>query len=230
MADQTLDNGDVVDVRWATEDPNPKAIELHKRKNIEGVEAAIAAQGYTMADIEYEIPLEYELPPAKVQRSGESDVAGQVAGMLAYPDTDTQYSGGGTTTASDWQALQDGEGRVYYANRQTQQSTWEVPIGFTEHSAGTNAQSWPAQREWSELQDDAGRVYFYNTSTGVSQWERPPAQIHSAQSPAAPVALTGPAAWPKAEAPAWPKAESSSAAATTAGSAAKLNGPGFTRV
>ena len=27
MADQSLDHGEVLNVRWATEDPNPKAIE-----------------------------------------------------------------------------------------------------------------------------------------------------------------------------------------------------------
>ena len=41
MADQTLGNGDVLNVRWATEDPNPKTIELKKRKTEEKVPAYV---------------------------------------------------------------------------------------------------------------------------------------------------------------------------------------------
>jgi hypothetical protein len=35
MADQTLGNGEVLNVRWATEDPNPKAIEHAKWVSLE---------------------------------------------------------------------------------------------------------------------------------------------------------------------------------------------------
>jgi hypothetical protein len=43
MADQSLGNGDVLNVRWATEDPNPKTIELKKRKTEEKVRAKSCA-------------------------------------------------------------------------------------------------------------------------------------------------------------------------------------------
>ena len=45
MADQGLGNGDVLNVRWAYDDPNPKTIELKKRKTQEMVLAALKKRG-----------------------------------------------------------------------------------------------------------------------------------------------------------------------------------------
>ena len=75
-------------MRWASEDPNPKAIEMHKRKNTEAVDAALAAQGYSIAELEYEYPIDYVMPPAKVLRS--DDGAALAPAAVAYPDTDAQ--------------------------------------------------------------------------------------------------------------------------------------------
>ena len=51
---------------------------------MESVDAALAAQGYSLEQLEYEYPLEYQPPPAKQQRADG-------AGGVAYPDTDLQF-------------------------------------------------------------------------------------------------------------------------------------------
>lgn len=74
-----------------------------RRKNIEHVEAALLAKGYSLTDEAYAYPVGYDLPPTKLARyaSGEavnrvSTTAEAAAAMasnpdLAYPDTDQQY-------------------------------------------------------------------------------------------------------------------------------------------
>ncbi|KAF9318116.1 Pre-mRNA-splicing factor [Podila horticola] len=44
MANQSLDHGEVINIRWATEDPNPKAQAMNKRKAVEMTRQAIEAR------------------------------------------------------------------------------------------------------------------------------------------------------------------------------------------
>ncbi|KAG0035558.1 Pre-mRNA-splicing factor [Podila clonocystis] len=44
MANQSLDHGEVINIRWATEDPNPKAQAVNKRKAVEMTRQAIEAR------------------------------------------------------------------------------------------------------------------------------------------------------------------------------------------
>ena len=100
MADQSLGNGDVINVRWATDDPNPKTIELKKRKTEERVLAALKAQGYGTTEEQFEYPVDYQVPKrAKTEDSttGADDEQSAPAassvddGKIAYPDTDAQF-------------------------------------------------------------------------------------------------------------------------------------------
>lgn len=111
MADQNAGGGpsEVLNVRWATEDPNPKAIEHKKRKNIEAVEEHLAKKGFTdTGQACFEYPLDYKLQPAATdqassvgdrQNSGDGDYwskyyeqqAAAMDSTLSYPDTDAQF-------------------------------------------------------------------------------------------------------------------------------------------
>lgn len=99
----------------------------------------------------------------------------------------------------EWQAVQDDEGRTYYYNSVTGESSWEAPPGFTAaaasvdlasvdaaasgddqavHSAQQDAAAAVAEAEreevrWTGYKDDEGRTYYYNEGTGETQWERP---------------------------------------------------------
>lgn len=110
MADQNAGGGpsEVLNVRWATEDPNPKAIEHKKRKNIEHVEEHLAKKGFMdSGNAAFEYPLDYKLPSTAMDSAGGSEHNSEATGdywsryyaeqamamdsALSYPDTDAQF-------------------------------------------------------------------------------------------------------------------------------------------
>ena len=112
MADQNAGGGpsEVLNVRWASEDPNPKAIEHKKRKNIEAVEEHLAKKGFTgTGDAAFEYPSDYKLPRAAADFAGDGDgqdglgaegdywskyyeqQAMALDSSLSYPETDAQF-------------------------------------------------------------------------------------------------------------------------------------------
>jgi hypothetical protein len=89
---------------------------------------------------------------------------------------------------SDWTAAQDAEGRTYYYNSATQQTSWEAPPGFGAAAAPTPAAAPAADSAWTEVKDaSSGKSYYVNSVTNATQWEPPPGF-------AAPAAAKAPAA------------------------------------
>jgi hypothetical protein len=96
-----------------------------------------------------------------------------------------------------WEAVQDDEGRTYYYNTVSGESSWEAPPGFASSggeqgegsalgddasaegsaaaaAAATTEGADPDQpQRWTGYKDDEGRTYYYNETTGETQWERP---------------------------------------------------------
>ena len=85
MDGQTLDNNEILLVRWATEDPNPKskvAIKReHEEKAAEAVLQTISPEQMQM----YQMYYQEELNPKRSRADGE------VAAVGYYPETDQQY-------------------------------------------------------------------------------------------------------------------------------------------
>lgn len=90
--------------------------------------------------------------------------------------------------ASVWSEHLTKEGRVYYYNRSTKQSSWEKPADFdgdsaadagggggSKKSSSTSSSSGAASSvEWEELWDPKNeRAYYYNRATRKTQWLRP---------------------------------------------------------
>ena len=73
MADQGLGQGEVLNARWAHDDPNPKTIELKKRKTQEMVIAALKKRGLGTTEEAFSYPDDYVMPAkrAKIEQSSE---------------------------------------------------------------------------------------------------------------------------------------------------------------
>ena len=77
------------------------------------------------------------------------------------------------------------DGRKYYFNASTGESTWERPVDYqpvtvmpaasttisASQKSGSNAN---VGASWREMTAQNGRKYYYNTVTKVSVWEMPP--------------------------------------------------------
>ncbi|XP_069509983.1 pre-mRNA-processing factor 40 homolog B isoform X2 [Ambystoma mexicanum] len=65
-----------------------------------------------------------------------------------------------------WSEHKSPDGRTYYYNSDTKQSTWEKP---TELKSKTEL----AQCPWKEYKSDTGKPYYYNSQTKESRWTKP---------------------------------------------------------
>ena len=102
-----------------------------------------------------------------------------------------------TASASDWNPIQLKDGRVYYHNHKTNQTSWEAPVdlhattqvfwhsittsdGRVYYVSSDNETSWQKPNEgllprgWTSKKSPEGRIYFYDSATGKTQWHAPP--------------------------------------------------------
>ncbi len=102
--------------------------------------------------------------------------------------------------------MEDANGRVYYANKQTKQTSWKRPDlepevveepratrqSATKESAsrGTAAPAAASQDVWREVVDKkTGKTYYYNKETKETRWNNPAADVQPKRSDSALSAL-----------------------------------------
>ncbi|CAA0809070.1 Pre-mRNA-processing protein 40A [Striga hermonthica] len=71
-------------------------------------------------------------------------------------------------TAADWQEYEATDGRRYYYNKITKQSSWEKPAELMTPLERVNASS-----VWKEFTTPEGKKYYYNKETKQSKWTIP---------------------------------------------------------
>ena len=94
MSNQALDEdgtnyAEVINIRWAMDDPNPVAQASAKRANEDALVAIMNAKGVSTAPEEFNYPGDYQVPAAKRMRTDEPELP---ADVTAFPNTDKQYS------------------------------------------------------------------------------------------------------------------------------------------
>lgn len=92
MNGQSLDQAEILSIRWAYDDPNPVAQDSISRADKDALTALLAAKGVSTAAAPFEYPSDYQLPPEakRLRLEGGGDLA-QEHPELAYPNTDHQY-------------------------------------------------------------------------------------------------------------------------------------------
>uniref|UniRef100_A0A453MTD0 Pre-mRNA-processing protein 40A n=2 Tax=Aegilops tauschii subsp. strangulata TaxID=200361 RepID=A0A453MTD0_AEGTS len=71
-------------------------------------------------------------------------------------------------SSADWQEHSSGDGKKYYYNKRTKQSSWEKPAELM-----TPLERADASTEWKEFTTAEGRKYYYNKVTKQSKWSIP---------------------------------------------------------
>ncbi|KAJ4953294.1 hypothetical protein NE237_030126 [Protea cynaroides] len=95
------------------------------------------------------------------QTAQQQPVASSVLATNAQPNSSQQSS-------SDWQEHTSADGRRYYYNKKTRQSSWEKPLELM-----TPIERADASTVWKEFTTPEGRKYFYNKVTKQSKWTIP---------------------------------------------------------
>ena len=70
----------------------------------------------------------------------------------------------------------EGSGRTYYHNTDTNETSWTKPEGFGDDVDALMAAG--DAGDWQEVHDEAsGRTYYFNKSTNESSWTKPPGSM-----------------------------------------------------
>jgi hypothetical protein len=88
---------------------------------------------------------------------------------------------GSTAASHEWAEHRNAEGRAYYLNQKTGQSSWERPAASPPTSSVASSAAPTASSDWKEHRNEEGRAYYLNGNTGESSWEPPTAAAEAPQ-------------------------------------------------
>ncbi|CAN0905788.1 Pre-mRNA-processing protein 40A [Linum grandiflorum] len=100
-------------------------------------------------------------PVTQVQPTGQQP-------PVSSSDPATDASSGGPQSSQDWQEHTAPDGRRYYYNKRTRQSSWEKPFDLM-----TPIERADASTVWKEFTTPEGKTYYYNKVTKQSKWSIP---------------------------------------------------------
>lgn len=87
----------------------------------------------------------------------------------APPPPELAAAFGALASNTEWTEHKAPDGRPYYYNQNTKQSSWEKPEALM-----TPAELLHNQCPWKEYRSDANKVYYHNVTTKETCWEPPP--------------------------------------------------------
>lgn len=93
---------------------------------------------------------------------------GQQPPLISSADTAANVPSFTLQSSSDWQEHTSADGRRYYYNKKTRQSSWEKPLELM-----TPVERADASTVWKEFTTPEGRKYYYNKVTKQSKWTIP---------------------------------------------------------
>ncbi|KDP41586.1 hypothetical protein JCGZ_15993 [Jatropha curcas] len=93
---------------------------------------------------------------------------GQQPSVSSSSDPAVNAPNVGQLASSDWQEHTAADGRRYYYNKKTKQSSWEKPFELM-----TAIERADASTVWKEFTTSEGKKYYYNKVTKQSKWSIP---------------------------------------------------------
>uniref|UniRef100_A0A8C2IB68 Pre-mRNA-processing factor 40 homolog A n=1 Tax=Cyprinus carpio TaxID=7962 RepID=A0A8C2IB68_CYPCA len=113
------------------------------------------------------------MPAASIQPTGPPGVSPVESAAPAAPGTTSAIS---TESSPDeqpkkksvWTEHKSLDGKTYYYNTETKQSTWEKPDELK-----SPAEQMLSKCPWKEYKSDTGKPYYYNSQTKESRWTKP---------------------------------------------------------
>lgn len=121
--------------------------------------AAMGGMGYAHTHTPGMVPVPpFNLPPP---------------GFGGPPPPELAAAFGALNPNSEWTEHKAPDGRPYYYNQNTKQSSWEKPEALM-----TPAELLHNQCPWKEYRSDANKVYYHNVTTKETCWEPPPEYLH----------------------------------------------------
>ncbi|RDX79895.1 Pre-mRNA-processing protein 40A, partial [Mucuna pruriens] len=108
--------------------------------------------------------------PSSASQSVAAVTSVQPAGVQPSGTTSTDPATTATNqqSLSDWQEHTSADGRRYYYNKRTRQSSWEKPLELMSPVERADAST-----VWKEFTSSEGRKYYYNKITQQSTWSIP---------------------------------------------------------
>ncbi|KAK7321624.1 hypothetical protein VNO77_32449 [Canavalia gladiata] len=125
---------------------------------------------------QYQHPPQMLAPPAvqpwlsSVPHSAGAVTSMQPAGVQSSGPASVDVATNATSqpSLSDWQEHTSADGRRYYYNKRTRQSSWEKPLELMSPIERADAST-----VWKEFTSSEGRKYYYNKITQQSTWSIP---------------------------------------------------------
>ncbi|XP_041118014.1 LOW QUALITY PROTEIN: pre-mRNA-processing factor 40 homolog A-like [Polyodon spathula] len=124
------------------------------------------------------------MPAASMQPTGppgvnisDASIASSVPGTLATNPAVSAIQQGATASSSPqddqpkkslWTEHKSPDGRTYFYNTETKQSSWEKPDELK-----SPAEQMLSKCPWKEFKSDTGKPYYYNSQTKESRWTKP---------------------------------------------------------
>ncbi|KIH63827.1 FF domain protein [Ancylostoma duodenale] len=125
-------------------------------------------------------------PLVSVPLPAAAPVSGRPTPMLVPPgmageegNSDSPQAQAPATQECPWTKHETAEGRVYYYNKITKESSWNKPDELKtpqerqERSTPTTSSSSSSNVIWKEYKTPEGRAYYYNTVTKETTWTKP---------------------------------------------------------
>lgn len=108
------------------------------------------------------------MPAATVQPAGPPGVEAAATAPGAGTTTNGSPPEEAPKKKSVWTEHKSLDGKTYYYNTDTKQSTWEKPDELK-----SPAEQMLSKCPWKEYKSDTGKPYYYNSQTKESRWTKP---------------------------------------------------------